>query len=86
MYVNKMDRLNYSVRFHGPTFESYLMWMSIIPKGSAEVYYKDMKTCVRIITKEEFYKALDNAIESNKGWIERNSRVLENKDTVNVVE
>lgn len=86
MYVNKMDRLNYSVRFHGPAFESYLMWMSILPKSSAEVYYKDMKTRVRIITKEEFYKALDNAIESNKGWIERNARVLENKDTINVVE
>ena len=86
MYVNKMDRLNYSVRFHGPTFESYLMWMSIIPKGSAEVYYKDMKTRVRIITKEEFDKALNNAIECNKGWIERNSRVIENKDTLNVVE
>jgi hypothetical protein len=86
MYVNKMDRLNYSVRFHGPAFESYLMWMSILPKSSAEVYYKDMKTRVRIITKEEFYKALDNAIDSNKGWIERNARVLENKDTINVVE
>ena len=86
MYVNKMDRLNYSVRFHGPAFESYLMWMSILPKSSAEVYYKDMKTRVRIITKEEFYKAFDNAIASNKGWIERNARVLENKDTINVVE
>lgn len=86
MYVNKMDRLNYSVRFHGPAFESYLMWMSILPKSSAEVYYKDMKTRVRIITKEEFYKALDNAIDSNKGWVERNSRPIENKDTINVVE
>lgn len=86
MYVNKMDRLNYSVRFHGPTFESYLMWMSILPNSSTEVYYKDMKTRVRIITKEEFDKALNNAIECNKGWIERNSRVIENKDTLNVVE
>jgi hypothetical protein len=48
--------------------------------------YKDMKTRVRIITKEEFYKALDRTIDSNKGWIERNARVLENKDTINVVE
>ena len=86
MYVNKMDRMNYSVRFHGPAFESYLMWMSILPKSSAEVNYKDMKTRVRIITKEEFNKALDNAIDSNKGWIERNARVLENKDIINVVE
>jgi hypothetical protein len=45
-----------------------------------------MKTRVRIITKEEFNKALDNAIASNKGWLERNSRVIENKDTINVVE
>lgn len=86
MYVNKMDRLNYSVRFHGPAFESCLMWMSILPKSSKEVYYKDMKTRVRIITKEEFDKALNNAIESNKGWVERNSRPIENKDTINVVE
>jgi hypothetical protein len=81
-----MERLNYSVRFHGPAFESCLMWMSILPKSSKEVYYKDMKTRVRIITKEEFNKALDNAIASNKGWLERNSRVIENKDTINVVE
>lgn len=86
MYVNKMDRLNYSVRFHGPSFESCLTWMNIIPNNSAEVYYKDIKTCVRIITKEEFYKALDNAIASNKELLERNSLVIENKDTINVVE
>lgn len=60
MYVNKMDRLNYSVRFHGPAFKSCLSWMSIFPKNSTEVYYKDMETRVRIITKEEFYNALDN--------------------------
>ena len=86
MYVNKMDRLNYSVRFHGPTFESCLMWMSIIPNSITEVYYKDVKTCVRIITKEEFYKVLDNVIASNKELLERNSKVIENKDTINVVE
>lgn len=86
MYVNKMDRLNYSVRFHGPAFESSLMWMSIIPNNIAEVYYKDVKTCVRIITKEEFYKVLDNVIASNKELLERNSKVIENKDTINVVE
>ena len=86
MYVNKMDRLNYSVSFHGPAFESCLMWMSIIPNSTAEVYYKDVKTCVRIITKEEFYKVLDNVIASNKELLERNSKVIENKDTINVVE
>ena len=86
MYVNKMDRLNYSVRFHGPAFESCLMWMSIIPNSITEVYYKDVKTCVRIITKEEFYKVLDNIIASNKELLERNSKVIENKDTINVVE
>ena len=86
MYVNKMDRLNYSVRFHGPAFESCLMWMSIIPNSITEVYYKDVKTCVRIITKEEFYKVLDTVIASNKELLERNSKVIENKDTINVVE
>lgn len=73
MYVNKIDRLNYSVKFRGPVFESHLTWMSILPNSSEEVYYKDIKTMVRIITKEEFYKALDKVIECNKGWIERNS-------------
>lgn len=86
MYVNKMERLNYSVRFYGPTFESYSIGMSILSNNFAEVYYKDMKTKVRVITKEDFYEALDNAIESNKGWIEQNSRVIENKDTTNIVE
>lgn len=86
MYVNKMDRLNYSVRFHGPAFESCSMWMSIIPNNTAEVYYKDVKTCVRIITKEEFYKVLDNVIASNKELLKRNSKVIENKDTINVME
>ena len=86
MYVNKMDRLNYSVRFHGPAFESCLMCMSIIPNSTAEVYYKDVKTCVKIITKEEFYKVLDNVIVSNKELLERNFKVIENKDTINVVE
>ena len=86
MYVNKMDRLNYSVRFHGPAFESCLSWMSIFPKDSAEVYYKDMETRVRIITKEEFYNALDNAIAFNKGWLEQNSRAIENKEQINAVE
>ena len=74
MYVNKMDRLNYSVRFNGPSFESCLTWMNIIPNNSVEVYYKDIETCIRIITKEEFYKALDNTITSNKELLERNSR------------
>lgn len=86
MYVNKMDRLNYSVRFHGPAFESCSMWMGIIPNNTAEVYYKDVKTCVKIITKEEFYKVLDNVIASNKELLKRNSKVIENKDTINVVE
>ena len=86
MYVNKMDRLNYSVRFHGPTFESYSMGMSIIHESSAAVYYKDVKTRVKIITKEEFYKELDNVIASNKELLKRNSQVIENKDTINVVE
>lgn len=90
MYVNKIDRLNYSVRFHGPAFESCLMWTSVLPKSAVEVYYKDMKTRVRIITKEEFYKAIDDAVAFNKVWLERwlesNSRVLENKETANVME
>ena len=80
MYVNKMDRLNYSVRFHGPAFESCLSWMSIFPKDSAEVYYKDMKTRVRIITKEEFYKELDKVIEHNKELLKKNTKDLENKN------
>ena len=80
MYVNKMDRLNCSVRFHGPTFESYLMWMSILPNSSTEVYYKDIKTRVKIITKEEFYKELDKVIEYNKEILKKNSKYLENKN------
>ena len=86
MYVNKMDRLNYSVRFQGPSFESYSMGMNILSNNFADVYYKDVKTRVKIITKEEFYKELDNVIASNKELLERNSQVIENKDTINVVE
>ena len=86
MYVNKMDRLNYSVRFHGPGFELCLSWMSIFPNDSTEVYYKDIKTRVRIITKEEFYNTLDNAISFNKGWLEQNSMAIENKEQINAVE
>ena len=56
------------------------------PKDSTEVYYKDIETRVRIITKEEFYNALDNAIAFNKGWLEQNSRAIENKEQINVVE
>ena len=86
MYVNKMDRLNYSVRFQGPAFESYSMGMSIIHESSAAVYYKDVKTRVKIITKEEFYKELDNVIAYNKKSLEQNSIVLENKDEINEME
>ena len=86
MYVNKMDRLNYSVRFHGPAFESSLTWMSILHESSTAVYYKDIKTHVKIITKEEFYKELDNVIAYNKKMLEQNSIVLENKDEINEME
>ena len=86
MYVNKMDRLNYSVRFHGPAFESSLTWMSILHESSTAVYYKDIKTHVKIITKEEFYKELDNLIAYNKKMLEQNSIVIENKDEINEME
>lgn len=86
MYVNIMDRLNYSVRFHGPAFESSLTWMSIIHESSTAVYYKDIKTHVKIITKEEFYKELDNLIAYNKKMLEQNSIVIENKDEINEME
>ena len=86
MYVNKMDSLNYSVRFYGPAFEYSLTWMSILHESSTVVYYKDIKTHVKIITKEEFYKELDNVIAYNKKMLEQNSQVIENKDTINVVE
>ena len=86
MYVNKMDRLNYSVRFQGPAFESYSMGMNILSNNFADVYYKDVKTRVKIITKEEFYKELDNLIAYNKKMLEQNSIVIENKDEINEME
>ena len=86
MYVNKIDRNIYYARFHGPRFESSLTWMSILHESSTAVYYKDIKTRVKIITKEEFYKELDNVIAYNKKMLEQNSIVLENKDEINEME
>ena len=86
MYVNKICRQIYCARFHGPRFESSLKWMSILHESSTDVYYKDIKTRVKIITKEEFYKELDNVIAYNKKMLEQNSIVLENKDEINEME
>ena len=44
------------------------------------IYYKDIKTRVKIITKEEFYKELDKVIEYNKEILKKNSKYLENKN------
>ena len=72
MYVNKIDKDNCSVWFYGPGFESYSSsWMYIFPERSEEIFYENMKTKLRIITKEEFYKQFDNAITSSKESLER---------------
>ena len=80
LYVEEIDRLGCYARFCGPGFESCLMWMSILHKSSTGVYYKDIKTRVKIITKEEFYKELDKVIEYNKEILKKNSKYLENKN------
>ena len=72
MYVNKINKYTDSARFHGPGFESYSSsWMYIFPERSEEIYYEKMKTHLKIITKEEFYKEFDNAIASSKESLER---------------
>ena len=74
MYVNKIDKNICSAWFYGPGFESYSSsWMYIFPERSEEIFYEKMKTNIRIITKEEFYKEFDNAIASSKESLERNS-------------
>ena len=74
MYVNKIDKYTGFARFHGPGFESFSSsWMYIFPERSEEIFYEKMKTNLRIITKEEFYKQFDNAIASSKESLERNS-------------
>ena len=80
LYVEEIDRHGCYARFCGPGFESCLMWMSILHKSSTGVYYKDIKTRVKIITKEEFYKELDKVIEYNKEILKKNSKYLENKN------
>ena len=72
MYVNKINKYTDSARFYGPGFESYSSsWMYIFPERSEEIYYEKMKTHLKIITKEEFYKEFDNAIASSKESLER---------------
>ena len=72
MYVNKIDKNNCSAWFYGPGFESYSSsWIYIFPERSEEIFYEKMKTNLRIITKEEFYKQFDNAIASSKELLER---------------
>ena len=72
MYVNKINKYTDSARFYGPGFESYSSsWMYIFPERSEEIYYEKMKTQLKIITKEEFYKEFDNAIASSKESLER---------------
>lgn len=72
MYVNKIDKNTCSAWFCGPGFESYSSsWMYIFPERSEEIFYEKMKTNLRIITKEEFYKQFDNAIASSKESLER---------------
>lgn len=72
MHVNKINKNNCSAWFYGPGFESYSSsWMYIFPERSEEIFYEKMKTNLRIITKEEFYKEFDNAIASSKESLER---------------
>ena len=72
MYVNKIDKNNCSAWFCGPGFESYSSsWMYIFPERSEEIFCEKMKTNLRIITKEEFYKQFDNVIASSKESLER---------------
>ena len=72
MYVNKIDKNNCSAWFCGPGFESYSSsWMYIFPERSEEIFYEKIKTNLRIITKEEFYKQFYNAIASSKESLER---------------
>lgn len=72
MYVNKINKYTGSARFYGPGFESYSSsWMYIFPERSEEIYYEKMKTHLKIITKEQFYKEFDNAIASSKESLER---------------
>ena len=72
MYVNKIDKYTGFARFHGPGFESYSSsWMYIFPERYEEIYYEKMKTHLKIITKEQFYKEFDNAVASGKESLER---------------
>ena len=72
MYVNKIDKYTSFARFHGPGFESFSSsWMYIFPERSEEIYYEKMKTHLKIITKEQFYKEFDNAVASSKESLER---------------
>ena len=72
MYVNKIDKYTDSARFRGPGFESYSSsWMYIFPERYEEIYYEKMKTHLKIITKEQFYKEFDNAVASSKESLER---------------
>ena len=72
MYVNKIDKYTGSARFHGPGFESFSSsWMYIFPERYEEIYYEKMKTHLKIITKEQFYKEFDNAVASSKESLER---------------
>ena len=80
LYVEEIDRHGCYARFCGPGFESCLMWMSILHNSSTGVYYNDIKTRVKIITKEEFYKELDKVIEHNKELLKKNTKDLENKN------
>ena len=72
MYVNKIDKYTDFARFYGPGFDSYSSsWMYIFPERYEEIYYEKMKTHLKIITKEEFYKKFDDAITSSKESLER---------------
>lgn len=72
MYVNKIGKYTDFARFHGPGFEFYSSsWMYIFPERFEEIYYEKMKTHLKIITKEEFYKKFDDAIASSKESLER---------------
>ena len=74
MYVNKINKYTGFARFYGPGFESYSSsWMYIFPERYEEIYYEKMKTHLKIITKEQFYKEFDNAVASSKESLERNS-------------
>ena len=72
MYVININKNNCSAWFRGPGFKSYSSsWMYIFPERSEEIFYEKMKTNLRIITKEQFYKEFDNAVASSKESLER---------------